>query len=127
MKAALGAALIFCSSSFDSSQTTASENKNQGASGIASWYGSQFHGRRTASGEPFDMNKLTAAHRSLPFGSKVRVTNQATRDSVVVRINDRGPYAGNRLIDLSRAAARKVRLIEPGVGPVKLEVLQIAG
>ena len=127
MKTALGAALIFCGSSFDSSQTTAREKKTRGASGIASWYGIPFHGRRTASGEAFDMNELTAAHRSLPFGSKVRVTNQATNVSVVVRINDRGPYAGNRVIDLSRAAASKLRLIEPGVAPVKLEVLQDAG
>ena len=128
MKAGLGAALIICSSSFDYSQATAREKKKTpGTIGIASWYGDQFHGRRTANGERFDMNGLTAAHRSLPFGSKVRVTNQATNASVVVRINDRGPYAGNRVIDLSRAAARKLRLIERGVGPVKLEVLQNAG
>ena len=91
--------------------------------GEASWYGGQFHGRTTASGERFDMDQLTAAHRSLPFGSRVRVTNQATKDSVIVRINDRGPYAGNRVIDLSRAAAKAVRLIGPGVAPVRLEVL----
>jgi rare lipoprotein A len=95
--------------------------------GQASWYGGKFHGRTTANGERFDMNQLTAAHRSLPFGSRVRVTNPATNESVVVRINDRGPYAGNRVIDLSRAAARKVRLIGPGVAPVKLEVLTSAG
>jgi rare lipoprotein A len=126
MKSALGAALIFSTSSFDCSQSTALDRKSQGATGIASWYGDQFHGRRTANGEKFDMNGLTAAHRSLPFGSRVKVTNQKTKDSVVVRINDRGPYAGNRLIDLSRAAAKRLRFIDSGVAPVKLEVLAAA-
>lgn len=102
---------------------TAGEQKSQESVGHASWYGGKFHGRTTASGERYDMDEMTAAHRSLPFGSKVRVTNQATNDSVVVRINDRGPYAGNRVIDLSRAAAKAVRLIGPGVAPVVLEVL----
>lgn len=92
--------------------------------GNASWYGGKFHGRTTANGERFDKDGLTAAHRSLPFGSRVRVTNPATAASVVVRINDRGPYAGNRVIDLSRAAAKAVNLIGPGVAPVELEVLQ---
>lgn len=122
---ALGAALIFSTFHFNSSETVAHER--EATVGEASWYGGKFHGRTTASGEPFDMDQLTAAHRSLPFGSRVRVTNQATKDSVVVRINDRGPYAGNRVIDLSRAAARAVRLIGPGVAPVKLEVLTDAG
>jgi len=120
---ALGAALIFTTFDFGSSQTFADESQARASIGEASWYGGKFHGRTTASGEPFDMDQLTAAHRSLPFGSRVRVTNQATNDSVVVRINDRGPYAGNRVIDLSRAAARAVRLIGPGVAPVRLEVL----
>jgi rare lipoprotein A len=122
----LGAALIFSTFDFGSSQTFADE-RQQATVGEASWYGGKFHGRTTANGERFDMNQLTAAHRSLPFGSKVRVTNQATDDSVVVRINDRGPYAGNRVIDLSRAAAKAVRLIGPGVTPVRLEVLAGAG
>ena len=124
---ALGAALIFSSFHFGNSQALADESRTLATVGEASWYGGKFHGRTTASGEPFDMNQLTAAHRSLPFGSRVRVTNQATKDSVVVRINDRGPYAGNRIIDLSRGAAKAVRLIGPGVAPVKLEVLAGAG
>lgn len=99
----------------------------KGTLGIASWYGGKFHGRTTANGERFDMNGLTAAHRSLPFGSKVRVTNPVTHDSIVVRINDRGPYVGNRMIDLSRAAARAVRIIDRGVAPVRLEILRNAG
>jgi len=124
---AFGAALIFSTIDFGSSETFAHDSQARATVGEASWYGGKFHGRTTANGERFDMNQLTAAHRSLPFGSKVRVTNPVTKDSVVVRINDRGPYAGNRVIDLSRAAARAVRLIGPGVAPVKLELLTEAG
>ncbi len=85
-------------------------------SGRASWYGPGFHGRRTASGETFDTNDLTAAHRTLPFGTRVQVVNKATGKSVVVRINDRGPYAHGRVIDLSRASAQAIGL--SGVGSV---------
>jgi rare lipoprotein A len=77
-------------------------------SGRASWYGPGFHGRRTASGETFNTNDLTAAHRTLPFGTKVRVVNKKTGKSVVVRINDRGPYAHGRVIDLSKASAQAI-------------------
>lgn len=90
-------------------------------SGIASWYGGKFHGRQTASGETYNQNALTAAHRSLPFGTKVRVTNTSTGNSVVVRINDRGPFVGGRVIDLSRAAASSLGI--GGLGHVKLAVL----
>jgi rare lipoprotein A len=76
--------------------------------GMASWYGPGFHGRRTANGERFDTHALTAAHRTLPFGTQVRVTNQTNGRSVVVRINDRGPYAGGRVIDLSNASAQAI-------------------
>lgn len=92
-------------------------------SGVASFYGRKFNGRRTASGERFDMNALTAAHRTLPFGSHVRVTNPANGKSVVVRINDRGPYHGNRVIDLSRSAATEIGLIARGSGKVELSLL----
>ena len=92
-------------------------------SGSASWYGPGFHGRKTANGERYDMHALTAAHRSLPFGTKVRVTNRSNGKSVVVRINDRGPYASGRVIDLSRGAAQAVSMIGSGVVPVNLEVL----
>lgn len=74
--------------------------------GVASWYGPGFHGRPTANGEHFNTHALTAAHRTLPFGTKVRVTNKSNGRSVVVRINDRGPYVGGRVIDLSNASAR---------------------
>ena len=86
--------------------------------GGASWYGPGFHGKRTASGERFNTRALTAAHKSLPFGSRVLVTNERTGKSVVVRINDRGPYAHGRVIDLSKAAAQAVGI--SGVGKVKL-------
>ncbi len=91
--------------------------------GMASWYGPGFHGRRTANGERFNQNSLTAAHRSLPFGTKVRVTNMNNGRSVIVRINDRGPYAGRRIIDLSAAAARVLGMVGSGVAPVRLEIL----
>jgi rare lipoprotein A len=91
--------------------------------GIASWYGGEFHGRLTSSKEVFDMNDLTAAHNTLPLGSQVAVTNLETGQSVIVRINDRGPFAKNRVIDLSYAAARAIGLIGPGTAPVRIEVL----
>ena len=94
-----------------------------GAGGMASWYGPGFHGRRTANGEVYNQNALTAAHRSLPFGTKVRVTNVNTGSSVIVRINDRGPFAGGRVIDLSAAAARVIGMIRSGVAPVRIEIL----
>ena len=90
--------------------------------GVASWYGPGFHGRRTASGEVYDQDALTAAHRSLPFGTRVRVTNLENGRAVEVRINDRGPFVGGRVIDVSRAAARVIGLIGPGVGRVRVEV-----
>jgi rare lipoprotein A len=92
-------------------------------SGMASYYGREFAGSRTASGERFDPAALTAAHRTLPFGSKVRVTNEATGDSVVVTINDRGPFHGNRVIDLSEAAAEQIGLVRAGRGRVDLALL----
>ncbi|KLE35838.1 septal ring lytic transglycosylase RlpA family protein [Aurantiacibacter luteus] len=92
-------------------------------SGVASYYADRFNGRRTASGETFSNRELTAAHRTLPFGSRVRVTNPRTGDSVVVRINDRGPFSGNRTIDLSRAAAEQVGIVRAGHGTVELALL----
>jgi len=86
--------------------------------GMASWYGPGFHGRTTANGERFNTHALTAAHRTLPFGSRVRVTNKATGRSIVVRINDRGPYVGGRVIDLSNASARAIGV--SGVAKVEL-------
>lgn len=92
--------------------------------GIASWYGHPYHGRRAASGEIYDMEQLTAAHRTLAFGTLVRVRNLSNGKAVEVRINDRGPFIDGRIIDLSRAAARAIDLIRPGTAPVRLEVLE---
>lgn len=91
--------------------------------GMASWYGPGFHGRRTANGERFNQNALTAAHKTLPFGTKVKVTNLRNGESVVVRINDRGPYAHGRVIDLSAAAARVIGIKSSGVGNVALDIV----
>ncbi len=93
------------------------------SSGLASWYGPGFHGRRSASGEIFNQNAMTAAHRTLPFGTRVRVTNVNNGRQVVVRINDRGPFSGGRVIDLSAAAAGAIGLRSAGVGTVQIEVL----
>ncbi len=91
--------------------------------GIASYYGGKFHGKRTASGEIFNKNAMTAAHRSLPFGTKVKVTNLRNGRTVLVRVNDRGPHVRGRMIDLSQAAAKKIGLSHAGTARVKLEVL----
>ncbi len=91
--------------------------------GGASYYGDELAGNPTASGEAFDPAKLTAAHRTLPLGSRVRVTNLRSGESVIVRINDRGPFHGRRVIDLSKAAARKIGLLRRGTGQVRLELL----
>jgi rare lipoprotein A len=92
--------------------------------GIASWYGPQFHGQSTANGETYNMNEYTAAHRTLPFNTLVRVENQDNGKSVVVRINDRGPYVGNRIIDLSRRAASEIDMIGPGTAEVLLYLIE---
>jgi len=91
--------------------------------GNASWYGEPFHGRRASNGEVYDMYKLTAAHRTLPFETMVRVTNVRNGKFTVVRITDRGPFVDNRIIDLSLAAAREIESVGPGVVPVRVEVL----
>lgn len=92
--------------------------------GIASWYGSKFHGRRTSSGEPYDMYRMTAAHRTLPLPTYARVTRLDDGRSVIVRINDRGPFHDDRLIDLSYAAATRLGVVETGTAPVRVEVLE---
>lgn len=93
--------------------------------GVASWYGQEFAGRTTANGEIFDPLLFTAAHRTLPFGTIVDVTNAATGQTVRVRINDRGPFVGNRMIDLSYAAAQQIGLIDPGSGDVNVKVVSV--
>jgi rare lipoprotein A len=93
--------------------------------GVASWYGPGYHGRKTSSGEVFDQDELTAAHMTFTFGTQVRVTLLSTGRSVVVRINDRFPNK-RRVIDLSKGAARKIGLIGPGIGEVRLEVVHVS-
>ncbi|TMQ05662.1 MAG: septal ring lytic transglycosylase RlpA family protein [Deltaproteobacteria bacterium] len=92
--------------------------------GLGTYYGREAQGGPTASGERFDRNKLTAAHRTLPLGTRVRVTNTRNGRSVEVRINDRGPYGRGRIIDVSEAAARQLGMIDAGVVPVTVEVIQ---
>jgi rare lipoprotein A len=94
-----------------------------GETGIASWYGHPFHGRATTSGEIYDMEQMTAAHRTLPFGTIVRVHDLDNQKTVDVRINDRGPFVDGRIIDLSHAAARAMEMIGPGIANVRLEIL----
>ena len=93
--------------------------------GVASYYADEYNGRRTSNGETYDMNKMTAAHRTLPFNSMVRVTNGTNGKSVTVRINDRGPFKDDRIIDLSLAAAKQLDLIGPGTARVRLEVTEL--
>lgn len=91
--------------------------------GYASWYGPGFHGKRTASGERFNMNALTCAHKTLPFGTHLKVVNLATEQSVVVKVNDRGPFIAGRVIDLSKGAARAVGIFGSGTGKVRLDIV----
>ena len=91
--------------------------------GVASYYGARHHGKRTASGEPFNQHALTAAHPRLPFGTRVLVTNLSNKKSVVVRINDRGPYSRGRLIDLSRKAAEQLGMLGSGTAKVRVQGL----
>src|SRR5512135_257514 len=91
--------------------------------GRVSWYGPGFHGRRTANGEVFDTHELTMAHRSLPMGTSVRVTNLENGRSVVLRVNDRGPYVRGRVADLSHAAAERLGFVDEGVVPARIELL----
>lgn len=95
--------------------------------GTASWYGGTFHGRMTANGEIYNMYELTAAHKSLPFGSLLRVTNLSNEKKLFVRVNDRGPFIPGRILDLSYGAARKLGMVDAGVRRVKIEVLSQKG
>ena len=113
-------ALALCGQAQDQPAAPAAEE------GLASWYGASFDGMRSASGEIFDSGQLTAAHRTLPFGTKVRVRKVGSRESIVVRINDRGPFVESRIIDLSYAAARQLGVTDPGLFRVALEVVENA-
>ena len=97
--------------------------RGKSQTGVASWYGEEYHGRETASGEVFDMYKLTAAHNKLPFGTRVRVINLKNGKSVIVKINDRGPFVRGRIIDLSYAAAKKIGILQCGTAEVRIQVV----
>jgi rare lipoprotein A len=94
---------------------------------MASWYGPEFHGRRTANGEQYDQNALTAAHKSLRFGTLLRVTNPQNNKSIIVRINDRGPFKRDRNLDLSKASAMALEIMDRGVAKVKVEQVSLKG
>jgi rare lipoprotein A len=108
-------------------QASFAQENTQTQTGAASWYGSKYHGRKTSSGERYNKNDMTAAHNTLPFGTKVKVTNLANNESVILRINDRGPYVGHRIIDVSEVAARKLSIHKQGVAQVKVEVVELDG
>ena len=121
--------LAGCSSPrFTASKTSANERSGRSANateGYASYYADEFNGRKTSNGEIYDMHALTAAHRTLPFNTKVRVNNLENGKSIVVRINDRGPFKDDRIIDLSLGAAKAIGLIGPGTAKVRLEIIEL--
>jgi rare lipoprotein A len=123
LRSAVAGACVFLAYACATTKPPVVENEVQ--HGIASWYGEEFAGRTTANGEIFDPLQFTAAHRTLPFGTVVDVTNPKTSQTVRVRINDRGPYIGQRVIDLSYAAAQQIGLIDPGSGDVDIKVVTI--
>ena len=112
------------SSTSPEAEVTRDNHPVQVETGIASWYGAPYHNRRGSNGEVYDMNAMTAAHRTLPLGSIVRVTNMESSKSAVVRITDRGPFIEGRIIDLSQAAAKQIGLVQKGTGRVRVEVLK---
>ena len=127
LSSALGAALLGCApqppADVDSSARSADTAPTRTQRGIVSHYGHAFAGRKTASGETFDPDALTMAHRTLPFGTRVRVTNLENRNSVDVIVNDRGPFVANRIGDLSLAAARRIGMVDDGVVEATIEVM----
>lgn len=115
--------LVFLTASALTAEQSQQIVESHDLDGMASWYAGKFQGRLTANGEVFDTNQLTAAHRTLPFDTLVKVTNPVNDASVVVRINDRGPFIEGRVIDLSRAAAERIGIAAAGVAPVDLEIV----
>jgi rare lipoprotein A len=105
-------------------ETTTHYSRRNVIYGKASYYGPKFHGKKTASGEIFDQNAMTAAHKSLPFGTVCRVTNRANKKSVIVRINDRGPFVGNRILDLSYQAMKMLDGLRSGVINARIEIIK---
>jgi rare lipoprotein A len=129
MLSALGLCLFGCSSAAPRFRAKSVDRKppsTEGAQlrGVASFYADEFNGRRTSNGEVYNMNDLTAAHRELPFNTKVKVRNLDTNRTVIVRINDRGPFKDDRIIDLSLEAAKQLGIIQNGTAPVELEIVE---
>jgi rare lipoprotein A len=120
-----GLALTGCAHKHRAAAAPVPPRVANGETGLASWYGHPYHGRPAANGEIYDMNNFTAAHRTLPFGTWVRVVNLANDKTVDVRIIDRGPFVENRIIDLSHAAAQAIALIGPGVARVRLDIISV--
>jgi rare lipoprotein A len=120
-----GFALASCAKKHQTTAAPVAPHIRSGETGLASWYGHPYHGRPAANGEIYDMEKLTAAHRTLPFETWVRVVNLTNDKTVDVRITDRGPFVENRIIDLSHAAAVAIELIGPGVARVRLDILSV--
>ena len=118
--ALLGVCLPLLAGCASSSSRGTTRGGSVSEAGVASYYAHKYHGRKTASGERFDMNDMTAAHKTLPFGTRVRVTNVSNGKSVTVRINDRGPFVKGRVIDLSLAAAKKLDMVNAGLAQVRL-------
>ena len=114
--------VVGCSGGHKQAHTPRSLN---GFTGVASWYGPGFQGRRTASGERFNMHKFTCAHKSLPFGTELEVTHLSNGKSVAVRVNDRGPFVRGRVLDLSYAAAQKIGLVGSGHAPVRARIVKL--
>ncbi|SDB08280.1 rare lipoprotein A [Pseudomonas sp. NFACC23-1] len=123
MKRLLGACALLSLLAGCASQSGTVDPHGYDQTGVASYYGARHHGKRTASGERFDQHSLTAAHRQLPFGTRVKITNLSNNDSVVVRINDRGPYSRGRLIDVSREAAEQLGMLRSGTARVRVQAL----
>jgi rare lipoprotein A len=122
-----GVLIVGCGASvprFTSKEKRTVELASSQLSGIASYYADEFHGRKTANGETYDMHELTAAHRTLPFNTKLKVRNLENNKEVVVRVNDRGPFKDDRVIDLSLEAAKLLGLIAKGTAPVELDIVE---
>ncbi len=115
---------LFLTACATGATVTSPDGSDHRVEGQASWYGEQFHGNQTASGEVYNMYNHTAAHRTLPFGTRVRVTRVDNRRSVVVRINDRGPFVDDRIIDLSYGAAAEIGMVNDGLADVEVEVVE---
>lgn len=118
-----GLALLVLTGCGSTPKSGGSVSSGHGDAGMASYYGNEFHGRKTASGERFDQGKPTAAHRTLPFGTRLKVTNTQNGKSVLVRVNDRGPFAKGRIIDLSSSAFKSIASLNAGVVPVRIQVV----